>query len=95
MRQRLSRQDRKERTRADLVAAAREVFMRRGFHGASLEEISDHAGYTKGAVYSNFAGKDELFLAVFYVLRPCGGADAPTRRPPPVPRPWRVGCVRW
>ena len=65
MRQRLSRQDRKERTRADLVAAAREVFMRRGFHGASLEEISDHAGYTKGAVYSNFAGKDELFLAVF------------------------------
>ena len=64
MRQRLSRQDRKERTRADLVAAAREVFMRRGFHGASLEEISEHAGYTKGAVYSNFAGKDELFLAV-------------------------------
>jgi len=65
MRQRLSRQDRKERTRADLVAAAREVFLRRGFHGASLEEISEQAGYTKGAVYSNFAGKDELFLAVF------------------------------
>jgi len=65
MRQRLSRQDRKERTRADLVAAAREVFLRRGFHDASLEEISEHAGYTKGAVYSNFAGKDELFLAVF------------------------------
>jgi AcrR family transcriptional regulator len=65
MRQRLSRQDRKERTRADMVAAAREVFLRRGFHGASLEEISEQAGYTKGAVYSNFAGKDELFLAVF------------------------------
>jgi AcrR family transcriptional regulator len=64
MRQRLSRQDRKERTRADLVGAAREVFLRRGFHGASLEEISEQAGYTKGAVYSNFAGKDELFLAV-------------------------------
>jgi AcrR family transcriptional regulator len=64
MRERLSRQDRKERTRADLVAAAREVFLRRGFHGASLEEISEQAGYTKGAVYSNFAGKNELFLAV-------------------------------
>ncbi|SRR6266516_1033014 len=64
MRQRLSRQDRKQRTRADLVAAAREVFLRRGFHGASLEEICEQAGYTKGAVYSNFAGKDELFLAV-------------------------------
>ena len=64
MRQRLSRQDGKERTRSDLVAAAREVFMRRGFHGASLEEISEQAGYTKGAVYSNFSGKDELFLAV-------------------------------
>jgi AcrR family transcriptional regulator len=63
--QRLSRQDRRERTRADLVAAAREVFLRSGFHGASLEEISERAGYTKGAVYSNFAGKDELFLAVY------------------------------
>src|SRR5262245_13663696 len=64
MRQHVSRQDRKQRTRADLVAAAREVFMRRGFHHASLEEISEQAGYTKGAVYSNFDGKDELFLAV-------------------------------
>jgi AcrR family transcriptional regulator len=64
MRQRLSRQDGKERTRSDLVAAAREVFLRRGFHGASLEEISEQAGYSKGAVYSNFSGKDELFLAV-------------------------------
>jgi AcrR family transcriptional regulator len=64
MRQRLSRQDSRVRTRSDLVAAAREVFMRRGFHGASLEEICEQAGYTKGAVYSNFSGKDELFLAV-------------------------------
>jgi AcrR family transcriptional regulator len=64
MRERLSRRDRKERTRAELVAAARAVFLSRGFHGASLEEISERAGYTKGAVYSNFAGKNELFLAV-------------------------------
>ena len=40
------------------------MFLRRGFHGASLDEIADEAGYTKGAVYSNFAGKDDLFLAL-------------------------------
>jgi AcrR family transcriptional regulator len=61
---RLTRSERKERTRADLLTAARRVFMRRGFHGASLEEIAEEAGYTKGAVYSNFADKDALFLAV-------------------------------
>jgi AcrR family transcriptional regulator len=47
-----------------LVDAARTVFLRRGFHGASLDEIAEEAGYTKGAVYSNFEGKDALFLAV-------------------------------
>ena len=38
--------------------------MQRGFHGASLDDIADAAGYTKGAVYSNFAGKDDLYLAL-------------------------------
>src|SRR5919201_3879225 len=61
---RLTRGERKDRTKTDLVAAARAVFLRRGFHAASLDEIAEEAGYTKGAVYSNFAGKDELFLAV-------------------------------
>jgi AcrR family transcriptional regulator len=61
---RLTRPERKERTRTDLVAAARRVFERHGFHRSSLEMIAEEAGYTKGAVYSNFAGKDELFLAV-------------------------------
>jgi AcrR family transcriptional regulator len=58
------RDERKRRTRADLLETARRVFEERGFHAASLEEIADAAGYTKGAIYSNFAGKDELFLAV-------------------------------
>ena len=40
------------------------MFVRRGFHGASLDEIAEEAGYTKGAVYSNFAGKDDLYLAL-------------------------------
>jgi AcrR family transcriptional regulator len=61
---RLSQAERKEKTRAGLVETAREVFLERGFHGASLDEIAERAGYSKGAVYSNFAGKDELFLAV-------------------------------
>lgn len=61
---RLTQTERKERTRADLVATAHEAFLERGFHGASLDDIAEEAGYSKGAVYSNFAGKDELFLAV-------------------------------
>jgi AcrR family transcriptional regulator len=62
--QRLTQAERKQRTQAVLVATGRSVFLERGFHGASLDEIAERAGYSKGAVYSNFAGKDELFLAV-------------------------------
>jgi AcrR family transcriptional regulator len=62
--QRLARAERKERTKGEVVEAARTVFLRRGFHAASLDEIAEEAGYTKGAVYSNFASKDELFLGV-------------------------------
>jgi AcrR family transcriptional regulator len=61
---RLTRDERKAQTRADLLAAARDVFVRRGFHRASLDEIAEEAGYTKGAVYSNFADKDALFVAL-------------------------------
>ncbi|MBC7290614.1 MAG: TetR/AcrR family transcriptional regulator [Actinotalea sp.] len=59
----LSRAARQERTRAALVVAARRVFARDGFHGARLELIAREAGFSKGAVYSNFTGKAELFLA--------------------------------
>jgi AcrR family transcriptional regulator len=61
---RLTRQERSERIRSELVEAAYEVFTTRGFHGASLEDISLAAGVTTGAVYSRFGGKDALFLAV-------------------------------
>jgi AcrR family transcriptional regulator len=61
---RLTRQERSEQIRTELVEAAYEVFSERGFHGASLEDISLAAGYTTGAVYSRFGGKDALFLAV-------------------------------
>jgi AcrR family transcriptional regulator len=62
---RVTREERRLQTRSGLVAAARRVFLERGFHGASLEEISRVAGYTKGAVQSNWDSKDELFLSVF------------------------------
>jgi AcrR family transcriptional regulator len=61
---RLSRAERQQQTRAELLAAAHRVFLRDGFHGASLTEIAEEAGYTFGAVYSNFQNKDDLFLAV-------------------------------
>ena len=56
------RRDKKEEVRARLVAAAVGVFAERGYEGASLERVAEAAGYSKGAVYSNFASKDELFF---------------------------------
>ena len=61
---RLTRPERKARTREEILAAARRVFVRRGFHGTTLDDIAEEAGYTKGAVYSNFESKDDLFLAI-------------------------------
>ena len=60
----LTQVQRKEQTRTSLVATARRVFLERGFHGSRLDDIADAAGYSKGAVYSNFASKADLFLAV-------------------------------
>src|SRR5258706_12994591 len=62
--EKLTRERRRQQTRDTLVAAATEVFARRGFEGASLEEIAETAGFTRGAIYKNFAGKEELFFAV-------------------------------
>jgi AcrR family transcriptional regulator len=60
----MTRVERKAQTRSDLIAAGHRVFVERGFHAATLDDIADAAGYTKGAVYSNFRGKDDLFLAL-------------------------------
>jgi AcrR family transcriptional regulator len=56
---------RRDLTRRALVDAAAVVFARRGFEGASLDEIAETAGFTRGAIYKNFGGKEELFFAVF------------------------------
>ncbi len=61
---RLTRDQRKAQTRERLLATAAEILLRRGFHAATLEQIALEAGLTKGAVYSNFASKADLFLAV-------------------------------
>lgn len=63
-RRRLTREESHRRTRARLLDAAADVFGRRGFHAASVEEVAEAAGFSKGAVYSNFEGKDDLFLAL-------------------------------
>ena len=60
---RLTRAQQRERTRVCLVEAAAKVIARRGYEKASLDEVAEEAGYTKGAVYSNFKGKEDLFLA--------------------------------
>lgn len=61
---RLTREESRRRTRERLLDAAAEVFKRQGYNGASLEAVADAAGYTKGAVYSNFATKADLFVAL-------------------------------
>src|SRR5690349_14862591 len=60
---RLTRAESAALTRGRLLAAAQRVFFERGFHGASLETVAEDAGLTKGAVYSRFESKADLFLA--------------------------------
>jgi AcrR family transcriptional regulator len=57
--------DRRAATRRRLLDAATAVVAERGFHAASVDAIAAEAGYSVGAIYSNFGGKDDLFLAVF------------------------------
>lgn len=64
-RKRETRAEKQSRTRAELLETAAVIFAQRGYEGATVEEIAERAGYSHGAVYSNFAGKDDLFLAVF------------------------------
>jgi AcrR family transcriptional regulator len=61
-RKRKTQQERREETREQVLSAAAGVFARRGFHATSLEAIAEEAGFSRGAVYYNFADKDELFL---------------------------------
>jgi AcrR family transcriptional regulator len=62
---RKTRAEKRERTREDLIEAAERLFVSQGFHATSVDAVAEAAGYTKGAVYSNFAAKEDLFLAVY------------------------------
>ncbi|WP_409492077.1 TetR/AcrR family transcriptional regulator [Amycolatopsis sp. cmx-11-12] len=61
---RLTRAEQQRRTHEHLLDAGRQVFLRRGFLAATVEEIAADAGYTRGAVYKHFGGKEGLWLAI-------------------------------
>jgi AcrR family transcriptional regulator len=61
---RLTREESRANTRERLLSAARSAFARSGYHAASVEEIASEAGFSTGALYSNFDGKEDLFLAL-------------------------------
>jgi AcrR family transcriptional regulator len=61
---RMTREQSKANTRERLLAAARSAFASSGFHGASVDEIASRAGFSTGALYSNFDGKEDLFLVL-------------------------------
>ena len=61
-RKRKSQAERRAETREQLLGAAGRVFAKHGFQGTSLEAVAEEAGYSRGAVYYNFADKEELFL---------------------------------
>lgn len=105
--QRLSRAERRDQTRDLLLDAAEREFARRGFHGASLDAIAAGAGFTKGAVYSNFPGKDALFLALLDRRRAAlerelslGGFTVESSAgrpgaPPPADDPWGILTIEF
>jgi AcrR family transcriptional regulator len=64
MSERWTKERRREHTRGLLRNSAVEVFARKGFESAALEDIAEAAGYSRGAIYSHFGSKVELFLAV-------------------------------
>ncbi|MBR0751583.1 TetR/AcrR family transcriptional regulator [Bradyrhizobium jicamae] len=59
---RLSREESRALTREKLLASAYEVMAREGYEGASIDRIAEEAGFSKGAFYSNFESKEEIFL---------------------------------
>lgn len=60
----ISRAERQALTRENLIATARDMFLADGYAATSLDRVALEAGFSKGAVYSNFAGKEELCMAV-------------------------------
>ena len=64
VKRRRTQAERRDETRRALLSSADRAFSRDGFHASSVDAIAEDAGYSKGAVYARFGGKDDLFLAV-------------------------------
>ena len=60
----LTRREKQQRTRNSLLKAAAQIFCQHGLEGASVDQVAQTAGYTKGAFYANFKSKEELFLVM-------------------------------
>lgn len=72
---RLSQDERREQTRQHFLDAARTLFARQGFAGTTLDQISEQAGYSRGAFHHNFASKEDLLVAL---ISACFAADVRT-----------------
>jgi AcrR family transcriptional regulator len=85
---RLSRKEKQAKTRSSLMQSAAKVFCRHGMDRASIDQVAEDAGYTKGAFYANFKNKEELFLAMLdehfeQRIREIEGAFADAEESPP------------
>ena len=85
-----TRRESQAHTRRRLIEAAKSAFREHGFHRASAESLAASAGYTRGALYANFDGKEGLFLAL--LNEECGGRTvlAQSRDPESAARRYRT-----
>jgi AcrR family transcriptional regulator len=83
---RLTRKQKQALTRSSLMQSAARIFCKRGLERASIDEVAEDAGYTKGAFYANFKSKEELFLVMLdekfsrhleHIDRALAGTDEP------------------
>ena len=104
MQRKRTQAERSAATRTALVAAARPLFAARGYAGVGTEELVRAAGVTRGALYHQFAGKEELFAAVFEQVeaevaerigRALGGAGADAEGPADPVGALRSGVAAW
>ena len=69
-RRRQPKGDKRDRTRAKLLEAARALIREKGHENTTLEDIAERAGMTTGAIYGNFKNRDELFVALGQIYWP-------------------------
>jgi AcrR family transcriptional regulator len=78
----------RRQTQSRLLDAALDAFAERGFHGTSVEEVCERAGFSRGAFYSNYSSKTELFIALYHrqsenILAAMAERASPTGQPVP------------